>query len=84
MKKDSLDDKNTTSPARKRPPLRLIAVGVIAILAVILVLQNTDSVETRILFASVTMPRAVLLSITFLLGVVVGLLAAFLRKRKKG
>jgi uncharacterized integral membrane protein len=73
-----------TPPAaktKKRPPIRLIAVAVLAVLSLILVLQNTETVETRILFATVAMPRAVLLAITFLLGIVVGLLAAFIRGR---
>ena len=67
---------------KKRPPFRLIAVAVVGVLAVILVLQNTETVETRIFFATVVMPRAVLLAVTFLLGVIAGLLIAFLRKRK--
>jgi uncharacterized integral membrane protein len=67
---------------KKRPPFRLLAVAVVGVLAVILVLQNTETVETRIFFATVAMPRAVLLAVTFLLGVIAGLLIAFLRKRK--
>ena len=66
---------------KRRPPLRLILVAVFALLTLILVIQNTDTVETKLLFATVAMPRAVLLAITFLSGVVVGLLAAFVRKR---
>jgi uncharacterized integral membrane protein len=52
-------------------------------LAVILVFQNRDPVETHLLWATVEMPRAVLLLATFLLGVIVGLLAAFMWKRQK-
>ena len=78
-----MSDKNTdsTKPEKKRPPIRLIVVAVLAILSLVLVLQNTATVETKILFATVAMPRAVLLAITFLLGVIVGLLIPFLRKR---
>lgn len=76
-------DKEKKRQEKKRPPLRLIAVAILGVLAVILVIQNTESVETRFLFATVVMPRAVLLAITFLLGVIVGLLIAFLRKRKR-
>lgn len=68
-------------PKKRRPPVRLILVALVAVLSLILVLQNTDTVETKILFATIAMPRAVLLAITFLLGVVVGLLIPFLRKR---
>jgi len=56
--------------------LKLILAGIAVILVVIVVLQNTESVETRLLFATVTMPRAALLfvhlAIGFLVGLVVG------------
>jgi uncharacterized integral membrane protein len=45
---------------------------VLAILAVIVILQNTASVETKILFVTITMPRAVLLFITAVLGYAIG------------
>lgn len=44
------------------------------VLLVIVVLQNTAEVETKILFISVSMPRAVLLFVTALLGFVLGVL----------
>lgn len=72
---------DTPAPKKRRPPLRLIAVLVGVVVALVIVLQNTEAVDTRLLFVTITMPRAVLLLITFLLGVIVGLLAAFLRKR---
>lgn len=75
-------DKETSStPAKRRPPVRLIVVGVLALLSLVLVLQNRDTVDTKIFFATISMPRAVLLAVTFLLGVIVGLLVPFLRKR---
>lgn len=76
-------DVNPPAIEKKRPPFRIIAVAATVVLTVILVVQNTETVETRILFATVVMPRAVLLAITFLLGIIVGLLIAFLRKRKR-
>ena len=69
------------APEKRRPPVRLILVGVVAILTAILVLQNREPVETQVFFATIVMPRAVLLGVTFFLGVVVGLLIPFLRKR---
>lgn len=70
-----------TAPKKWRPSLRLIAVMLGVVVALVIVLQNTEAVDTRLLFVTITMPRAVLLLITFLLGVIVGLLAAFLRRR---
>ena len=52
--------------------VKLIAIIVISILAFIIFLQNTESVETRILFMKVSMPRAILLILTFLAGFVAG------------
>ena len=57
-------------------PIRLIAAAVIAILAIIVIAQNTETVETRLLFFSISMPRAVLLISTLLIGYVLGLLSA--------
>jgi uncharacterized integral membrane protein len=51
---------------------KFVVVAVIVILAVILVLQNTEAVKTQLIFTSVTMPRALLLAVTFLLGFAVG------------
>jgi uncharacterized integral membrane protein len=67
----------------KKKKAKLIAAAVSAIIAIILVLQNTESVETHILFAKVEMPRAVLLLITFLLGFALGVLGAFAITGKK-
>jgi len=55
---------------------RIIIAIVIAILALIIVLQNTQAVETKLLLVTVTMPRAVLLFVTLLVGFVLGLITA--------
>ena len=55
---------------------KLAAVAVIAILAIIVVAQNTQAVETKLLLITVTMPRAILLLVTLLAGFVLGLLTA--------
>jgi putative membrane protein len=52
-----------------------IAVAtVLAVLSLIVILQNTAPVETKILFMTITMPRAGLLAVTLLIGVVSGIL----------
>lgn len=55
---------------------RIITLIVILIVAIIAIAQNTASEETRFLFFTITMPRAVLLLITLLIGFVLGLFAA--------
>ena len=47
---------------------KLAAVAIVAILGIIVVLQNTQAVETKLLFVTVTMPRAVLLFVTLVIG----------------
>jgi len=55
--------------------IRPIVAAVLAVLVLVVVLQNTESVETQLLFATVEMPRALLLLVTMLVGVVLGLVA---------
>ncbi len=62
---------------------KLITAAVIAVLGIIIIVQNTDPVQTHILFFTVTMPRFILLLITALLGFTVGVLSAFGFKLKK-
>lgn len=67
--------------------VKLIAVFVLIILFLIIILQNTASVETKILFITLTMPQAVLLitttSLGFALGVLVSLILCKKRKTKE-
>jgi uncharacterized integral membrane protein len=62
--------------------VKLIVIIVISILAFIIFLQNTKSVETKILFMKVSMPRAILLISTFLVGFVAGLITTSMLLRK--
>jgi uncharacterized integral membrane protein len=56
--------------------LKIVAVAVIALVAVIVVLQNTQAVETKLLFLKVTMPNAALLFGTLIIGFAIGVLTA--------
>ncbi|MEZ4483698.1 MAG: LapA family protein [Syntrophotaleaceae bacterium] len=60
--------------------LKWVPIAVAAGLLVIIIFQNTEPIETRVLFASFTMPMAVLLFVVavlgFLCGVVLTLVAA--------
>lgn len=55
---------------------KVIGLIVLAVLTLIVVLQNTESVETRILFMKLVMPRAALLFGTLVIGFVLGMLVA--------
>ncbi|UCG48536.1 MAG: LapA family protein [Phycisphaerales bacterium] len=65
--------------------LKIITIVVISILALVVFLQNTDSVETQLLFMTVTMSRALLLILTFILGFAAGIITTsyVLRKSPK-
>ena len=54
---------------------KIITIAAVSILVLIVILQNTQSVETKLLFVKITMPRAFLLMLTFLFGFIAGLLA---------
>ena len=51
----------------------------LALIAIVLIVifQNTEPVETKLLFFTVIMPRAALLAVTMLIGVATGILVTF-------
>ena len=60
----------------------LTSIAILTLLGVIIILQNTEPVETRLLFVSITMPRAILLMGTTLIGFALGILVSFFFQRK--
>ena len=56
--------------------LKIVAIAVIALMVVVVVLQNTQAVETKLLFLTVTMPNAALLFGTLIIGFAIGVLTA--------
>jgi len=60
---------------------KLVVGTILALLVAILILQNSANVETRVLFWTLTMPRAVLLLGTLLIGFALGVIATMLGKR---
>lgn len=61
--------------------VKLVFSSILAIMVLIIVLQNTEPVETKILFFSITMPRAVFLVGTTLTGFALGVLTSFFLTR---
>jgi uncharacterized integral membrane protein len=57
---------------------KTIAIIVLTLLVLIVILQNTQSVETKVLFLTITMPKALLIIITFLVGFALGIIVASL------
>lgn len=62
--------------------IRLCILVIIAVLAVIIIFQNTDEVKTQLLFWSFEMPRAALLSVATLIGFAGGVIWVGLRRRR--
>ena len=60
-----------------------IAAIVAGIIAIIVIVQNTATVETHILWITISMPRAVLLTLTFALGALSGILFSMRRRPKQ-
>jgi uncharacterized integral membrane protein len=54
--------------------VKLLISGLLGLLVMIVILQNTAAVETKLLFLTISMPRAVLLFGTTLLGFILGVL----------
>ena len=62
---------------------KFIAVIILALLCLIILLQNTATVETKILFITITMPRAVLLLTTTAIGFALGVLVSLILCKKQ-
>ncbi len=62
---------------------KIYASLVAAVLIAIIIAQNTAVVETKVLFVTIAMPRAALLAVTLLSGVVIGFVLALNWGRKK-
>ncbi len=56
--------------------LKIAGIALLALFVLIVVLQNTESVETKILFFSITMPRAALLFGALVVGFIIGVFTA--------
>ena len=62
---------------------KLITIVVLAVLVAIIVLQNVDPVPIKLLFfPPISMPIAVLIAITWLIGLICGILIPMLKKKK--
>ena len=65
--------------------VKLYTALALILLVLIVVFQNREPIETRFLFATVTMPRAALLAVTLLAGIAVGMLLSLgLSKKASG
>lgn len=68
---------------QKWPKLRLTAVVILAVLAVVVTFQNRDNVSTRLLFVTIQMPHAILLFATLAIGFAIGVVTGGIMAGKK-
>ena len=53
---------------------KIAGVVIVALLLLIVIIQNTESVDTKLLFVTISMPRALLLVVMTLIGIAIGVL----------
>jgi uncharacterized integral membrane protein len=56
--------------------LKLLGIACVVLIVVVVILQNTQTVETKLLFLTVKMPNAALLFGTLAVGIAIGVLTA--------
>ena len=62
---------------------KVISIIVLAALVGIVIFQNVEQVNTRVLFVTLSMPLAVLVAVTWLIGEMCGLLIPHLLSKRK-
>ena len=55
---------------------RIIIILIVSLLSLIVFVQNRQAVDTKLLFATITMPLVLLLILTFIMGSILGLVIA--------
>jgi uncharacterized integral membrane protein len=64
--------------------LRLYGALAAVLLVLVVIFQNTQPVTTKVLFFAVTMPNAVMIGLTLLIGVAAGIAGALALSAKRG
>jgi uncharacterized integral membrane protein len=62
--------------AGKMNGVKTVAIVVVALLVIVVVFQNTQAVETKLFFLTLTLPNAILLFGTLIVGFAIGVLTA--------
>lgn len=70
---------SSAAPAKKRGNAKLILTGILAVLAIVFVIVNTNQVEINFIFFKVTAPLLIALLVAMLLGFIIGLIFPKLR-----
>ncbi|HYX10566.1 MAG TPA: LapA family protein [Candidatus Acidoferrum sp.] len=76
-------DGRDLQPQRKETNWRVWGLGVLVILVIIFIAQNSQSVKVKFLFVDTTAPLIFLLVITVLLGMIIGYVTPIVRSRRR-
>lgn len=65
--------------------IKIAIILIVSLLSLILFIQNRQMIETKLLFVTISMPLALLLILTFIMGSILGLVIAsyVLRESRK-
>ena len=55
---------------------KIVVILIVSLLSLIVFIQNRQAVDTKLLFVTTTMPLALLLILTFIMGSILGLIIA--------
>ncbi len=78
-----MSSENPPTQTRSKSKFKLTVTVGILVLALVIELQNTESVDTRILFFTISMPRAALLLFSVLAGFAAGYVTKAIYGKKK-
>jgi len=62
--------------------VKIVVILIVSLLSLIVFIQNRQVVDTKLLFATITMPLVLLLILTFVMGSILGLFIASYVLRK--
>jgi len=55
---------------------KIVVILIVSLLSLIVFIQNRQAIDTKLLFVTITMPLALLLILTFIMGSILGLVIA--------
>ncbi|GMQ92875.1 MAG: hypothetical protein BMS9Abin12_0352 [Acidimicrobiia bacterium] len=64
-------------------PIGLIITGIVAVIAAVFIVQNSDETEMEFLFFSGRVPLSLVIIIAIALGALLGWFGGYMRRRKK-
>jgi uncharacterized integral membrane protein len=76
-------DRGDLQPERKETNWKAWGLGVLVVIVLIFIAQNSQSVKVKFLFVDTTTPLIFALVITTLLGVVIGYVAPVVRRARR-